>query len=120
MKGAWGVMAYSLNPHDPFADGEEGLIIPEDRFDGPVVGMPVVFIGKDDEGRKVFHERRCGRCGRTMVSPDGAPLDGVNLFVICPRRHESETVQAPERSVRYTNSEHLFDLLRVRESEAHA
>lgn len=113
-------MTYSLNPHDPFADEGDMLIVPEDRFDGPVVGTPVVFIGKDDEGRKTFHERRCGHCGRCMVSPDGSPLDGENLFVMCPRRHESETVQAPEGFVRYMDTDRLFDLLRVRESEAWA
>lgn len=96
------------------------LIVPEDRFDGPVIGTPVVFVGRDGDGKKVFHERRCATCGRTMVSPDGSPLDGVSLFVMCPRRHESETVRAPEGFVRYTDTDRLFDLLRVRESEAWA
>lgn len=115
-------MTYSLNPADPFADEGDMLIVPPDRFDGPVVGTPVVFIGPDKErpGFRVFHERRCSACGRTMVSPDGSPLDGESLFVMCPRRHESETVQAPEGFVRYTNTDRLFDLLRVRESEAWA
>lgn len=115
-------MAYSLNPLDPFADEGDMLIVPEDRFDGPVVGTPVVFIGPDTQrpGRSMFHERRCGRCGRTMVSPEGASLEGERLFVMCPRRHESETITAPEGFVRYTDTERLFDLLRVRESEAWA
>lgn len=114
-------MAYSLNPLDPFAEDEDSaLIVPADRFDGPVVGTPVVFTGKDGEGRTVLHERRCSKCGRTMVSPDGSPLGGENLFVMCPRRHESETVRAPEGFVRYTDTDRLFDLLRVRESEAWA
>lgn len=113
-------MAYSLNLNDPFADGEEELIVPEDRFDGPVVGTPVVFIGKDGDGRKVFHERRCATCGRTMISPAGAPLDGERLMVMCPRRHESETIQAPAGTVRYTDTARLFDLAKMREAEAWA
>lgn len=114
-------MAYSLNPFDPFADDEGAvLVVPQDRNDGPVIGTPVVFVGKDAEGRRMFHERRCGRCGRTMVSPEGAPLDSERLLVMCPRRHESETVTAPEGFVRYTDTDRLFDLLRVRESEAWA
>lgn len=116
-------MTYSLNPLDPFADEDESaLIVPPDRFDGPVVGTPVVFIGPDAErpGFRMFHERRCGHCGRTMVSPEGAPLDAERLLVMCPRRHESETVTAPEGFVRYTDTDRLFDLLRVRESEAWA
>lgn len=116
-------MAYSLNPLDPFADDEGAvLVVPQDREDGPVVGTPVVFVGPDKEwpGFRVFHERRCSACGRTMVSPSGAPLDGERLLVTCPRRHESETVTAPEGSVRYTDTARLFDLARMREAEAWA
>lgn len=115
-------MAYSLNPLDPFADDGDLLIVPEDRLDGPVIGTPVVFVGPDTErpGWTMLHERRCGHCGRTMVSPKGSPLDGERLFVMCPRRHESETVQAPEGFERYTDTARLSDLAKMREAEAWA
>lgn len=113
-------MAYSLNPLDPFADEEEAaLIVPPDR-DDHVDGTPVVFVGVDHHNRQNWKERRCSTCGRVMVIPEGAPLDSERLLVMCPRRHESETITAPDGYERVTDTDFLFDLLRVRESEAWA
>lgn len=116
-------MAYSLNPHDPFAEDEGAvLVVPADRFDGPVIGTPIVFVGPDMERPdfRMFHERRCSACGRTMVIPAGAPLDSERLMAVCPRRHEEETITAPEGFVRYTDTARLFDLAKMRDAEAWA
>lgn len=113
-------MTYSLNPFDPFADDEGAvLVVPEDRDDGPVSGTPVVFKAKSRDGVR-FIERRCSGCGRVMVIPHGAPLDTARLAVICPRRHESETIDVPDGFVRYTDTGRLIDLVKMREAEAWA
>lgn len=85
------------------------------------VFVPVVFIGPDTErpGWTMFVERRCGHCGRTMVSPQPEPK-GNTIYATCPRRHESEIVEAPEGFERYTDMERLNDLAKMREAEAWA
>lgn len=119
-------MTYSLNPSDPFADDEGAvLVVPEDRPEwetGRVSGIPLVFIGPDTErpGWKMFMERRCGVCGRCMVIPDQHPSNATRYAVVCPRRHESETVDTPEGFERYTDTARLFDLAKMREAEAWA
>lgn len=119
-------MTYSLNMTDPFADDEDAvLVVPQDRPEwetGRVSGIPLVFIGPDTErpGWKMFMERRCGKCGRCMVIPDQHPTDVTRFAVVCPRRHESETVEAPDGFERYTDTARLFDLAKMREAEAWA
>lgn len=90
-------MAYSLNPHDPFADDEGAvLVVPQDKPE-PITGRLAMFVEENPKpGIPVaFMTRRCAHCSRTMVIPQQA-LPALRLFVTCPLRHEAETMDWPE------------------------
>lgn len=90
-------MTYSLNMTDPFADGEDAvLVVPEDKPD-PLTGVPAHFVESNPiPGRQVkFMSRCCSTCGRVMVIPQ-PDRRAERLFMGCPSRHEAETVDYPE------------------------
>lgn len=90
-------MTYSLNLHDPFADGEDLLVVPENKPD-PLTGVLAHFVESNPTPGQKFKTmtRRCSTCDRIMVIPQPMPHDAERLFMGCPSRHEAETVDVPE------------------------
>jgi hypothetical protein len=87
-------MTYSLNPFDPFADDEGAvLVVPQDKAE-PVTGPIAMFVKQEALGARYLC-RHCDTCKKAMVVPEGSIM-GERVLVMCPSRHESETLDIPE------------------------
>lgn len=92
-------MTYSLNPTDPFAEPDEDIkvIVPADRPDTTVHGTRALFVELEPvDGTRWHKEKACAECDQILVVPEGYPIIGQRLFVMCPSRHYSTTITVPE------------------------